>query len=131
MMEYAERESTLGSFIDSDERTERDDVDENWQEETRGCLSDIKNIIISTSDLKTNDDGDSCAQESRDRGSSFQVEPSREHVLQRNKYLSKLAYTGVWKKQQSATKGTRKSTSLTIFDWDDTLFPTSAFSPKT
>ena len=30
MMEYAERESALGSFIESDDRTERDDVDENW-----------------------------------------------------------------------------------------------------
>ena len=28
-------------------------------------------------------------------------------------------------------KGTLKSTYLTVFDWDDTLFPTSAFSPKT
>ena len=50
----------------------------------------------------------------------------------RNKYLSRLVHEGVWQtKPQSGVKGSSKSTFLTIFDWDDTLFPTSAFSPKT
>ena len=26
--------------------------------------------------------------------------------------------------------GTKKSQNLTIFDWDDTFFPTSAFNPR-
>ena len=57
---------------------------------------------------------------------------SREHIASRNKYLSKLAYAGVWRNQPTGgVKGTLKSLHLTIFDWDDTLFPTSAFSPKT
>ena len=49
---------------------------------------------------------------------------------QRNKYLSKLAYSGAWQ-SQGPTPGTTKLQNLTIFDWDDTLFPTSAFTPRT
>ena len=51
--------------------------------------------------------------------------------MHRNKYLSRLAYSGVWQNKSSAAKSSSKSTTITIFDWDDTLFPTSAFSPKT
>ena len=38
----------------------------------------------------------------------------------RYRYLSKLAYKGVWNEVP-------KANNLVIFDWDDTLFPTSAF----
>ncbi len=55
----------------------------------------------------------------------------RNHVMHRNKYLSRLAYAGVWQNKSSTAKSSSKSTTITIFDWDDTLFPTSAFSPKT
>ena len=41
----------------------------------------------------------------------------------RYRYLCKLTYKGVWSEQP-------KSNNLIIFDWDDTLFPTSAFMPK-
>ena len=44
--------------------------------------------------------------------------------------MSKLAYSGVWN-PSARTARAGKSTNLTIFDWDDTLFPTSAFAPKT
>lgn len=53
------------------------------------------------------------------------------HLQHRNKFLSKLARSGIWETKHSSQVGSRKSVSLTIFDWDDTLFPTSAFTPKT
>ena len=53
--------------------------------------------------------------------------------MQRNKYLSRLVQTGLWKQVRNAggASGTQKSLNLSIFDWDDTLFPTSAFTPRT
>lgn len=42
----------------------------------------------------------------------------------RFRYLCKLTYKGVWNEQP------KKSNNLVIFDWDDTLFPTSAFMPR-
>jgi len=48
----------------------------------------------------------------------------------RHKFLSKLVYSGMLNKGADAHRGTRKSQNLTIFDWDDTFFPTSAFNPR-
>ena len=105
----------------------------NVTEETDLTLQDVKKILFT--DLAAepaNYDGESYMGDALERRkSSFAVEPSREHVVHRNRFLSKLAYSGVWRNQPSGIKGTQKSISLTIFDWDDTLFPTSAFSPKT
>jgi hypothetical protein len=47
----------------------------------------------------------------------------------RHKFISKLVYSGVLK-QGDSQRGTRKSQNLTIFDWDDTFFPTTAFNPR-
>lgn len=52
---------------------------------------------------------------------------SKENNIIRNKYLSKLTYSKVWGPGQSEVS---RQKGLTIFDWDDTLFPTSAFAPK-
>ena len=41
----------------------------------------------------------------------------------RYRYLCKLTYKGVWQEKP-------KAQNLIIFDWDDTLFPTSAFMPR-
>ena len=112
-------------FIESDT--------DNVTEETDLTLQDVKKILFT--DLAAEPagfDGDSHLGDALERRkSSFAVEPSREHVVHRNRFLSRLAYSGVWRNQPSAVKGTQKSIFLTIFDWDDTLFPTSAFSPKT
>jgi hypothetical protein len=45
----------------------------------------------------------------------------------RHNLISKMTYAGVFSSQ---SKGTKKSQNLTIFDWDDTFFPTSAFNPR-
>lgn len=45
----------------------------------------------------------------------------------RNKFLSKLAYQKVWEPNQQHEK---RRVNITIFDWDDTLFPTSSFTPR-
>ena len=70
-------------------------------------------------------------EETEDSQQKAAASNNREHIAPRNKYLSKLAYAGVWNPSSKNSQTKAKSTQLTIFDWDDTLFPTSAFSPKT
>lgn len=45
----------------------------------------------------------------------------------RNRYLSKLSYTKSWYESEAQRQ---RHKNLIIFDWDDTLFSTSAFNPK-
>ena len=81
---------------------------DNVTEETDLALSDMKKILFT--DLAAEPasyDGDSYMGDALERRkSSFAVEPSREHVVHRNRFLSKLAYSGVWRNQPSAFKGT-------------------------
>jgi hypothetical protein len=56
----------------------------------------------------------------------LEVQPRSAHEI-RNRFLSKLVLDRVWK--NPAKKGTPHQ-SITIFDWDDTLFCTSAFHPQ-
>mmetsp|Transcript_3832 Transcript_3832/g.4434 ORF Transcript_3832/g.4434 Transcript_3832/m.4434 type:complete len:245 (+) Transcript_3832:599-1333(+) len=109
---------------------------EDYYDEERSSLDDVSSMrarsdgICITDGNLTTEENPVAERELVDAEAHAGPQVNREHVAPRNKYLSKLAYAGVW---NTSSKNPRvsKSTSLTIFDWDDTLFPTSAFAPKT
>jgi len=118
-MESDECQQDLVAIEEYDDEDTRSLNDLNLESTSDNRLSLVDNKVLLNEDLEH-------ASEAKDNRLSSS---GREHMVPRNKFLSKLAYAGVW----NATNNSRvkaKSTHLTIFDWDDTLFPTSAFSPK-